>query len=102
MTLAEFLGVLPLVIGVPLNLVVTVLLLRSALERPRLWMLFERFVSAVFVLVLTVSFAIVFRSNDLDVPFLDPEVARIWTRAAVDAVSIVPALFLLWLNYRRR
>ena len=102
MTLSEFLGVLPLFIGVPLNLFVTVILLRSVLERPRLWVLFERLVTAVFVLLLTVSFAIVFRNNDLDVPFLDREVARIWTRAAIDAVAIVPALFLLWLNYRRR
>lgn len=102
MSLSEFLGVLPLLVGVPLNLFVTVLLLRSALERPRLRVLFERFVSAVFVLLCTVSFAIVFRSNDSPVPFLDPEVARIWTRTAIDAVAIVPALFWLYLNYRRR
>lgn len=98
MNLATALAVLTLVIGVPL----------SAYAVARLWhvsfsqrnpVVRERAITETIVLFTAIVFGIIFLFNDkiLLIPFLDSEGTKISTRAAVLVLSVVPALYWLFL-----
>lgn len=99
MNVASVLAVLVLVIGVPLNLYVTVKLLRLSRVSPQLRVLRERAIVAVCVLLVVVVFSLVFWSNDSTPPVLPLDVTKIITRGAVLVVSTVPAVY--WLRIYR-
>lgn len=103
MNLSQFdniLAVLVLVVGVPLNLLVTVLLWRRSHDNPRILVLRERLIVEVGVLLLTIVFGLIFLNNDSLPPPLSTEITKLVTRAVLLGVAVIPALYWLWL-YRR-
>lgn len=101
MNLPELLAILVLIIGIPLNVLVTVLLWRRTYLHPRIRVLRERLIVEVAVLALVIVFSLIFLNNDRLPPWLTTDVTKVITRATVLALALVPALYWLWL-YRRR
>lgn len=101
MTLPTVLALLVLGIGVPLNLYVTLKLLRLSRASPELKVLRERAVVAVAVLLLIVVFGLIFLNNDLVPPPLSFGDTKLLTRMAMLIVAVGPASYWLWL-YRGR
>lgn len=89
------LAVLTLVVGVPLNLIVTI----------RLWSLYtddranlvirERAIAATIVLLLVIVFGLIFVNNDLIPPPISFVDTKLFTRLAMLTVAIVPASYWL-------
>lgn len=102
MTLPVFLGLLTLVVGVPLNLVVTVLLWRRSVNAPDIKVLRERLVASCAVLLVVTVFGLIFVNNDQAIPPLDTDTTRLITRAAMLVVGLVPATYWLALYWRAR
>lgn len=99
MNLASILAVLVLVVGIPLNLYVTLRLIGLATSSPGIRVLRERAIVAVCVLVVVVVFGAIFWNNDTIPPVLGLDVTKVVTRLAVLIVAIVPACYWL-LIYR--
>ena len=95
------LGLLTLVIGVPLNLIVVLTLLRKSRARPDLLVLAERFVTALAILVLVTIYGLIFVNNDTIPPWFDLATTKIVTRVVMLVVAVVPAAFWLWI-YRKQ
>ena len=102
MNLPNILAVLVLVVGVPLNALVTLMLWRRSQAYPWIRVLRERLIAETCVLVLTIVFGLIFLNNDTLPPPLDTDVTRIVTRAVLLGVAVIPALYWLWLYRRRR
>ena len=100
MTLANVLGLLVLVIGVPLNLYLVFRLHGLAKAHPDAWVLHERARLAVIVLVIVVVFGLIFVNNDTLPPPLNTDSTKLITRAALLTLAIVPAVSWLW-RYRK-
>jgi hypothetical protein len=98
MELTEWLGLLTLVIGVPLNVAATLLLLRKSREAPHLRVLRERFLVAVVTTVAVLLFGLIFVNNDQTVPPLDLETTKWITRLAMLGLAVIPAAgwILVW------
>lgn len=94
------LGLLVLVVGVPLNLYVTLRLWRLVHESPRIRVLRERAITATVVLVVVVVFGLIFLNNDSVPPVLSSDSTRLLTRTAMLGISIIPAAYWAWL-YRQ-
>ena len=101
MNLPNVLAVLVLVVGIPLNALVTVLLWRRSHAHPRIRVLRERLITEEAILVLVIVFGLIFLNNDTLPPPLDTDVTKIVTRLVLLGVAVIPALYWLWL-YRRR
>lgn len=101
MTLAQILGILTLVVGVPLNLYVTHKLWRLSMSAPGIRVLRERALVATIVLATAVIFGLIFMNNDLPEPLLTGEATKLITRAVLLVLATVPAAYWLWL-YRGR
>lgn len=89
-----------LVIGVPLNVAVTLLLWRTYHQAPRNMVLRERFIAEVMVLALVVVFGFIFLNNDTLPPPLDTDVTKLVTRLMLLTIAVVPAVYWLYL-YRK-
>lgn len=100
MSLPNLLALLVLVIGVPLNLLVTWMLWRQSRAHPDLGVLRERLIASVAVLVLVVVFGLIFLNNDRLPPFLTTDTTRVVTRAVLFVVAVIPAVYWLIL-YRK-
>jgi len=86
-----------LVIGIPLNVIVTVRLWRLSRANPELRVLRERAIVATAVLVVVVVFSAIFLNNDLVPPPLAFDQTKFLTRLAMLVVSVVPASYWLML-----
>lgn len=98
------LALVTLWVGVPLNMIVTIMLWRRSRAYPEIRVLRERFIVAVAVLVLVLVFGLIFLNNDRLPPLLTTDATKLITRAAVLIVAIVPAcywLILYWYVPRR-
>lgn len=91
----NLLGLLVLLVGTPLNLLVTVMLWRRSLNYPRIRVLRERAVVASAVLLTVVVFGLIFVNNDTLPPPLSTEITKWVTRAVLLLLAIVPALYWL-------
>lgn len=99
MSLPNLLATLVLVVGVPLNLLVTALLWRHSRDHPHIHVLGERFIAALSVLVLVVVFGLIFLNNDRLPPWLTTDVTKIITRFVLLGVATIPALYWLRLYW---
>lgn len=97
MNLPNILAIAVLVVGVPLNALVTVMLWRKSHAHPRIRVLRERLIAETAVLVLVIVFGLIFLNNDTLPPPLDTDVTKLVTRAVLLGVAVVPALYWLWL-----
>jgi uncharacterized membrane protein len=95
MSVESALALATLLIGVPLNLYVTLRLWRLSREQPHIKVLRERAIVAALVLLLVIVFGLVFVNNDLSIPFLQSAVTKYVTRIAMLVVAIVPAAYWL-------
>lgn len=102
MSLTSALATLVLVVGVPLNVLVTVLLWRQALTHPDVLVLRDRLIAAISVLVLVIVFALIFLNNDTLPPWLATDTTKVITRFVVLGVAVVPALYWLGLWWKGR
>jgi hypothetical protein len=93
----ELIGRLTLFIAVPLNVVVTLMLLHQSRLHPKLRVLRERFIAAAAVLFTLVVFGLIFVNNDQAAPPLNEDATKIITRLAMLVVGVVPAAYWLWL-----
>lgn len=98
----EVIAVLVLVIGVPLNVLVTVLLWRTYRAHPTYRLLRERLVVEIAVLLVVVVFGLIFVNNDTLPPPLDTGATKIITRWIMLGVAIIPACYWLFLYWRRK
>ena len=99
MTLATLLTVVVLVFALPLNWLVTVRLWwrsRSLVLDPGA--VRERAIVALALTLIVTVFALIFANNDLPVPILNGDATKLITRGAVLALSVIPALYWLWLD----
>jgi hypothetical protein len=92
MELTDVLAWVTLVSCVPLNVVATLLLLKSSRKAPALRVLRERYIVAAITTVVVLFFALVFVNNDQDVPPLSLETTKIITRIAMIVMGTVPAV----------
>jgi hypothetical protein len=97
MNAAAILAVLVLVVGVPLNIYVTLKLLGLAASSPGIRVLRERALVAVCVLLIVVVFGLIFLNNDTIPPVLGLDLTKVITRGAVLVVAVVPACYWLWI-----
>lgn len=98
----ELIAVLVLVIGVPLNLLVTVLLWRAYRANPGVRVLRERLVVEVAVLLLVLVFGLIFINNDRLYPPFDTDATKLITRLTMLAIAVIPACYWLILYWRRK
>lgn len=100
MSLPTLIALAVLIVGVPLNLYVTIRLWRLAGARPRLRVVRDRSIVSATVLVIVVVFGLIFLNNDWTPTFLSGDTTKIITRLAILVLAVVPASFWLWI-YRR-
>lgn len=93
----NLLGLLVLLLGTPLNLIVTIMLWRHSVRYPRLRVLRERAVTASLLLLAVVVFGLIFVNNDTLPPPLDVVITKWVTRAVLLLLAIVPAVYWLLL-----
>lgn len=101
MNIYSLLALIVLIIGVPLNLLVTGMLWQRHKVSPTNRVLRERFITAAVVLVLVVVFGLIFVNNDRLPPPLDTDVTKLITRLAFLGLAVIPAGYWLIL-YRAR
>ncbi len=99
---SQLTAILVLVIGVPLNVVVTTMLGWKLHKAPHLRVLRERFVVALAVLFVVALFGLIFLNNDTLPPPLDTEATKFVTRAFMLGLATIPALYWLWLYRPKR
>lgn len=95
---------LTLAVGVPLNVVAALLLLKKSRQAPGLRVLRERFLVAVVTTVVVLFFGLIFVNNDQLVPPLDVDTTKWITRLAILGLATVPAVgfIRLYRSTRRR
>lgn len=91
------LALVTLFVAVPLNVVVTAMLLSQSRRFPRLRVLRERAVTAAAVLLTTIVFGLIFVNNDQAIPRLSLYATKSITRISMLVVGVVPATYWLWL-----
>lgn len=96
MSIPSILALLVLVVGVPLNVYVTVHLWRLSLATPRIKVLRERAIVSTFVLAIVLLFGLVFVNNDLPDPMLPFDETKLFARLAILTLATVPACY--WLS----
>lgn len=101
MGLPNILAIAVLMVGIPLNALVTVMLWRASRTDPDILVLRERLIAAAAVLVLVITFGLIFLNNDALPPWLTTDVTKLVTRFVLLAVAVVPALYWLRLYWRR-
>jgi hypothetical protein len=99
--LTVFLALLVLLIGVPLNVLVTILLLRMWQKAPYLRVLRERFIVSFILTIVLLVFGLIFVNNDQEVPPISDVATKLITRVAMLVIAIIPAVTWL-LIYRRK
>jgi len=97
MSLPTIFAIVVLLVGIPLNLYVTLRLWQLSQRSPELKVLRERAVVALAVLLVVIVFGLIFANNDLVPPPLSFDATKLFTRFAMLVVSIVPATYWLWL-----
>jgi hypothetical protein len=97
MPLPNLLALAVLFIGVPLNAIVTVMLLRRARANPTIKVLHERMVVSAVVLLLLVVFGLIFLNNDTLPPPFNTDLTKLITRFAMLVIALVPPGYWLWL-----
>lgn len=100
MEFTAWLGLVTLVIGVPLNVVASLLLLRKFRQARHLRVLRERVIVAVITTLMVLVFGLIFVNNDQEVPPLADAATKLITRIVMGVMAIVPALSWI-LMYRR-
>lgn len=98
----EVIAILVLVIGVPLNVLVTILLWRTYRAHPTYRLLRERLVVEIAVLLMVVVFGLIFLNNDSAIPPFDLGATKLITRWAVLGLATIPACYWLALYWRRK
>jgi hypothetical protein len=91
------LALLTLLVGVPLNVIATYLLLRKSREAPHLRVLRERFVVAAITTIVVLVFGIIFVNNDREIPWLGLDATKLITRVAMLGIAIIPAVSWLFI-----
>jgi hypothetical protein len=91
MELTDFLAWVALAC-VPLNVVATLLLLKTSRKAPSLRVLKERYIVAAITTFVVLFFALVFVNNDQTVPPLSLQTTKVVTRIAMIAMGTVPAV----------
>lgn len=99
MSIPAILAVAVLVVGVPLNAYVTVRLWRLSHAAPYVTVLRERTIVSFGVLGVVTLFGLIFVNNDLVPPPLSFDATKLFTRAAMLGLAIVPAAY--WLRLYR-
>ena len=103
MSLPSVLAVLVLLLGVPLNLYVTIRLRRISRENPRIPLVRFQYIVSSLVLLTVVVFGVIFVNNDLPPPPpLGFAETKLFTRGVLLVLSIVPAAYWLHLTRERR
>lgn len=97
--LGDYLGVVDLILITPIVIFVAWRLWQKAKKRPLLKVLRERALNQRVLAVIVTVFSLIFWSNDMPRPLLDPDMTRIITRSTI-ALAVVSA-YWLWL-YRKR
>lgn len=95
MTLASGLALVVLLVGVPLNLYVTLRLWGLHRASPEIKVLRERAIVAVVVLVTVLVFGLIFVNNDRLPPPLSIDATKVITRLVLLALAIIPAIYWL-------
>jgi hypothetical protein len=101
MPLPNILAIAVLLVGVPLNVIVTIMLFRRSREAPTIKVLRERMVVSAVLLLALVVFGLIFLNNDTLPPPFDVTLTKIVTRSAMLLLAVVPAsyfLFLYWID----
>ena len=98
MSVPTILATLVLVVGVPLNLYVSLRLWRLSRQAPDVPFLRERAVVSLAVFLLVLIFGIIFLNNDVEVPFLRFDDTKFYTRLAMLGVAVIPATYWLILT----
>lgn len=101
MSVQSVLATLVLFLGVPLNLLVTVLLMRQAIANPGIRVLTDRLIASIAVLLMVIVFGFIFLNNDSLPPMLTTDTTRIITRFVLLCVAVIPALYWLSLYWRK-
>ena len=101
MSIPTILAVITIVVGVPLNLFVTLKLWELARAAPHVRALRERAIVATAVLLIVVVFGLIFLNNDLVPPILAFDSTKFLTRSAMLLIAVGPASYWLWV-YRPR
>ena len=100
MELTVFLGWMTLLLGVSLNMAVTVLLFRKWRQAPYLRVLRERFIVSLVLTVVLIQFGVIFVNNDQALPWLGLDATKLITRSAMLMLAVIPAVGWL-LIYRK-
>lgn len=100
MSLPTALAVAVIVFAVPLNWYVCLRLLWLSHSKPDLWVLRAHAFLALALAIIVTVFGLVFVNNEMKPPPLDNEATKLITRSAILAVSVIPALYWLWLVRR--
>lgn len=101
MSLPNLLAIAVLVVGVPLNALVTWMLWQLHVAHPQIEVLRERGIVSTAVLLLTFVFGLIFLNNDTLPPLFDLATTKIVTRLVLLGVAVVPALYWLSLYHQR-
>ena len=88
---------LVLVVGVPLNVYVTLKLRTLSASSPRVRVLRERVLVSATVLLVVAVFGLTFWNNDTVPPVLGLDITKLVTRAAILILAIVPACYWLFI-----
>lgn len=96
---ANVIAILVLVVGVPLNVLVSALLWRTWRAHPDVKVLRERLIVALVVLLIVVVFGLIFVNNDTIPPWLDLGATKVVTRFSTLALAVLPACYWLWLYF---
>jgi hypothetical protein len=105
MPLPNILALLVLLVGVPLNAIVTVMLFRRSRKAPTIKVLRERMVVSAVLLLALVVFGLIFLNNDTLPPPFDVYLTKVVSRSAMLVLAIVPAaywLYLYWIDTNGR
>lgn len=97
MSLTSVLALITLLVGVPLNLYVTVKLWRLSTAAPEIRVLRERAIVATAVLLVVLVFGLIFLNNDLVPPFVSFQDTKILTRLVMLTVALVPSSYWAYL-----
>ena len=92
MELTVFLAWAVLLVGVPLNVTVTILLMRKWRQAPSLRVLKERCIVSLVLTFVLLFFGVIFVNNDQTVPPIGLDATKVITRLAMLGLAIIPAV----------
>lgn len=91
---------LTLFVGVPVNVLAAVLLLRHSRAARHLRVLRERFIVSVVTTFVVLFFGLIFVNNDQELPPLSLDATKWITRLAMLGMALIPACVWLFIYFR--